>query len=288
MNTRLPLALLLASALAACGGAQDAGTTADTEADDIADAGQNELEAANARCRDFVDRAQLDVAQTACLEALERAADAGEDTTAYGLAVGSAAYLFQMNGDYEQATAFYERAIEVQEPRIDSEPGPLAQTMADYGLMAVQRGRAEAALPRFERAAQLLVQAGAEDSEAMAGLMGDTAEAYESAGDMDKAVEWYQRSLEAYRYAQGDDHANVGIAMNNLGMALHQKKEYAKAQPLLQDAHALLQAALGKEHPVTNVARRNITDNAAMIEAGSDGSEDGQKQAPSTDPKPAS
>lgn len=271
-----PLGLLLATVLSACGGdSQQAAATPDAASTETAKAVETELGQANARCRDFIDRAQLDVAETACLEALERAAEAGEDTIAYGRAVGNAAYLFQMNGDYEQATAFYERAIEVQEPRTDDAPGELARTLADFGLMAVQRGDAEAALPRFERAAQMLVQAGAEDSEAMAGLLGDTAEAHESAGDMDKAVEWYRRSLEAYRKAQGEDHANVGIAMNNLGMAFHQKKEYAKAQPLLQDAHALLQEALGAEHPVTNVARRNITDNAAMME---DGTADSQPE----------
>lgn len=264
-----PIGLSLAAMLAACGGDAPQSTPApDAETTDTAPAVETELGQANARCRDFIDRAQLDVAETACLEALERAAEAGEDTTAYGRAVGNAAYLFQMNGDYEQATAFYERAIEVQEPRTDSAPGELARTLADFGLMAVQRGDAEAALPRFERAAQLLVQAGDEESEAMAGLLGDTAEAYESAGDMDKAVEWYRRSLEAYRKAQGESHANVGIAMNNLAMAFHQKKEYAKAQPLLEDAHALLQEKLGAEHPVTNVARRNISDNAAMLESG--------------------
>lgn len=283
MYQRFPFALLLLTALAACGDARDATATAEPATDAASDQVPGELEQANARCRDFVDRAQLDVAETACLEALERAADAGEDTTAYGRAVGNAAYLFQMNGDYEQATAFYDRAIEVQEPRADSEPAELAQTLADYGLMAVQRGDADAALPRLERAAQLLVEAGAENSQTMAALLGDTAEAYESAGDMDKAVEWYQRSLDAYRQAQGEDHANVGVAMNNLGMALHQKEEYAKAQPLLQDAHALLQEALGAEHPVTNVARRNISDNAAKLDAGAEGA-DGQQQAPSASP----
>ncbi|MEQ9012246.1 tetratricopeptide repeat protein [Algiphilus sp.] len=271
MNKAIPASALLAMLLVGCGSGDAPQPSAAAEGEAIAsestDAGGASLADANRRCRELIDRAQRTEAQTLCLEALERAAEAGEDTVAYGRAVANSAYLFQMNGDYEQAVDFYERAIEVQSPRVDTEPRPLARTLADYGLMAIQRGDAEAALPRLERAAELLQRAGDGDSEAMAALMGDTAEAHEVAGDMDAAVAWYERSLAAYRKAQGESHANVGIAMNNLGMAFHQKKEYAKADPLLRDAYALLEAQLGAEHPVSDVARRNISDNAAMMES---------------------
>ncbi|MHA7833011.1 MAG: tetratricopeptide repeat protein [Algiphilus sp.] len=268
--------------LVACGGSETPQAADDSanqaEAATSVSAAAEPLSEANARCRTLIDRAQRDKAQTVCLEALQQAADAGKDTLAYGQAINNAAYLFQMNGDYEQAVAFYERALEVQRPRADAAPRPLARTLADYGLMAIQRGDADAALPRFERAAELLADAGAADSEAMAALMGDTAEAYEMVGDMDAAVAWYERSLEAYRKAQGDTHANVGIAMNNLGMAFHQKEEYAKADALLRDAYALLEAQLGAEHPVSDVARRNISDNAAMMASST------EAPAPEADP----
>lgn len=271
MKKAIFVSATLSVLLAACSGSEapqaDTDDSTEAEATVMPSAAPDALAEANARCRELIDRAQRDLAQTACLEALEQAAESGKDTVAYGRAINNAAYLFQMNGDYEQAVGFYERALEVQTPRADAEPGPLARTLSDYGLMAVQRGDAEAALPRFERAAKLLAEAGEADSEAMAALMGDTAEAYEIAGDLDAAVGWYERSLEAYREAQGETHANVGIAMNNLGMAFHQKKEYAKADPLLRDAYALLEAQLGAEHPVSDVARRNISDNAAMMES---------------------
>ncbi|WP_420427918.1 tetratricopeptide repeat protein [Algiphilus sp.] len=271
MNKAIFASATLSMLLTACGGSEAPQAlndgSAETEKTATASAAPEALAEANTRCRELIDRAQRDLAQTACLEALERAAETGKDSVAYGRAINNAAYLFQMNGDYEQAVAFYERALEVQRPRADAEPGPLARTLSDYGLMAVQRGDAEAALPRLERAAELLAEAGEADSEAMAALMGDTAEAHEIAGDLDAAVAWYERSLAAYRKAQGERHANVGIAMNNLGMAFHQKKEYAKADPLLRDAYALLEEQLGAKHPVSDVARRNISDNAAMMES---------------------
>lgn len=252
----------LALALGACGAADD---KAAPDAKAVAATPEaQELRDANAHCREMVDIADIEAANPLCLSALEDARKYDEASPEYARAVANTAWLFHMRGDDSDAQQFYRRAVELQEPL--EEPRALARTLADYGMLLTNNGDAENGLKHLERAGALLRADGAERSEAMAALYGDMAESYEIAGDDEGALRMYRKSVEAYRKALGEQHANVGVALNNLGTALQAQDRFDAAGDVLEDAVAVLDEALGSEHPVAGMARSNLGDNDKLRE----------------------
>jgi len=258
--------LLMASLLlAACGSGapQDSAPSGSGAAPKASDKGERALLERNARCRDLVSRAQFEEGMPLCLAVLEDAAEENESGLPFAQAVANSGLMFHMRGQYDDAAAFYERAVGLLE-RLGDEARPvLARTLGDYGLMDAQRGRAGLGLPRLQRARELLLEDGASPGETLAALNGDLAEAYELDGQLAEAERWYRQSLEAYRDATGNS-ANTGVAMNNLATLYQRLERFDQAEALLNEAIALLEDQLPADHPVLNMARSNLRDNAEL------------------------
>ena len=77
--------------------------------------------------------------------------------------------------------------------------------------------------------------------------------AYESKGDYDKAIEYFQKSLKINLKKLGSEDPNVAINYNNLGFACDGKGDHDEAIEYYKKSLEINLAKLGSEHP--NVAR---------------------------------
>lgn len=249
--------VLTLALLAACGGRPNAVSEAHAA-----------ISRANAECREQVMRIDFDAAHDLCLDALQRSSELGDDALVYAEAIANAALLFHMRGRYDDAEAFYERALELHAEHDDTEADiALARTLADRAHLDIERHRPRQALPRQERALSLLRNAGAAaPPELLAGVMADIGETYEALGELDTAVQWHAESLAAFREHFGDEHANVGVALNNLATLYQRQERFDDAEKLLRDALLRLREQLGDEHPMTQTAERNLRDNVRLRE----------------------
>ena len=73
--------------------------------------------------------------------------------------------------------------------------------------------------------------------------------AYDSKGDYDKAIEYYQKSLKIGLKKLGSEHPDVATSYNNLGKAYESKGDYGKAIEYCQKALKIDLKKLGPEHP---------------------------------------
>ncbi|MDP6904582.1 MAG: tetratricopeptide repeat protein [Verrucomicrobiota bacterium] len=79
-----------------------------------------------------------------------------------------------------------------------------------------------------------------------------------NAGQLDKALEHYQKALAIWLKQLGSKHPLVAVSYNNIGFVHSKKAEYDKALEHFQKALAILLKQLGPEHPNVAMSYNNI------------------------------
>jgi len=82
--------------------------------------------------------------------------------------------------------------------------------------------------------------------------------AYDSKGEYDRAIEYYQKALKIGIKKLGPEHPSVAIRYNNIGSAYKSKGEYDRAIGYYQKALKIGIKRLGKNHPHTKIFQRNL------------------------------
>ena len=82
--------------------------------------------------------------------------------------------------------------------------------------------------------------------------------AYQSAGDLAKAIPLYQATLTDRERVLGPDHPDTLTSRNNLAYAYQSAGDLAKAIPLYQATLTDSERVLGPDHPITKVVKRNL------------------------------
>ncbi|KIM09585.1 MAG: hypothetical protein KU38_08500, partial [Sulfurovum sp. FS08-3] len=81
---------------------------------------------------------------------------------------------------------------------------------------------------------------------------------YDSIGEYDKALEFYQKSLAIREEVLGIKHPDTATSYNNIGEVYKSKGEYDKALEFYQKALAIREEVLGIKHPDTATSYNNI------------------------------
>ena len=96
---------------------------------------------------------------------------------------------------------------------------------------------------------------------------------YDSRGDYDKALEYYQKALNIGLKIYGtEEHPNIAIRYSNIGLAYSNKGDYDRALEYYEKALNIAIRLLGKEHPSTIIVAENMlyvcekTENTECIE----------------------
>ena len=83
--------------------------------------------------------------------------------------------------------------------------------------------------------------------------------AYETSGDVVRAVPLYERTLEDRVRVLGEDHPDTLLSRNNLAYAYQVSGDVMRAMPLYEQALAGCLRVLGEDHPTTKTVRANIS-----------------------------
>ena len=82
--------------------------------------------------------------------------------------------------------------------------------------------------------------------------------AYDSKGDYDRAMEYYQKALKITLKKLGPEHPKVAIGYNNIGSTYKHKGDYDRAMEYYQKALKITLKKLGPEHPKVAIRYNNI------------------------------
>jgi tetratricopeptide (TPR) repeat protein len=181
----------------------------------------------------------------------------------------------------------YEQVLAEQESQFGARHKQVARSAADLGLFLQSIGKLDSAVPVFEKALEIdtanddvavpadqenlasvfaaldrpndelrllrLAAAQGKDPAVAARTLARIAEL-----DPVNAEAYYRQALTKEEAASGKDHPRVAVLLNNLALALRQKKNDAAAEPLLRAAVAMQQKAFGANSPAVASTLNNL------------------------------
>jgi tetratricopeptide (TPR) repeat protein len=74
---------------------------------------------------------------------------------------------------------------------------------------------------------------------------------YDSQGQYERALEYYQKGLEINIKVSGQDHPDVAASIKNIGIVYHNKGDRAAATEMYTKAYHIFLKVLGPHHPET-------------------------------------
>ena len=156
-------------------------------------------------------------------------------------------------GDYAQAAARLERAVELAERVGPARPIVKSSALSNLALVYGKQGRHREAIECVQRAIQLREAALGRDHPDVAMLHNNLVTSLVAFGQYAEALAEAKLSHEMLSRAHGPDHPRALLALNNIGGALMAAGRFAEAEPYVADALARRRALLGDAHP--DVAR---------------------------------
>ena len=179
----------------------------------------------------------------------------GPDHPEVATALNNLAALHRLTGNYARAEPLYLRALAINEKINGPDHPSVAIVLNNLGLMYQQQGDtrqgapADGALARDPR------------KKRRTGSSGRRARAEQSWEFLLRTRETstrrsrlYRRAVQIYEKAYGRSHQLFGQTLNNLAIVHLNKKEYAVAGPMYDEALAVRSAALGPTHPDMTIA----------------------------------
>ena len=181
----------------------------------------------------------------------------------------------------------YRQAVEMREKQHGPNHFKVAEALTKLGLYLRNEGKREKAIAPLRRALSIRETAAALDNLASVLPREEALKLYErslkldeNAATLDKiatlledeparAEPYARRALEWKRKTLGPAHADVGTALNNLGLLLEAKGEHGEAAARYKEALSIVARAYGPGHPETAAVLLNLgglTGDRAMVE----------------------
>jgi CHAT domain-containing protein len=186
------------------------------------------------------------------------AAGAQEGDLAEAQRLNHQVFQYYAMGQYHQATALAQRALEIREKALGPEHPETAVSLNNLANLFEAMGDYAKAEPLFEHALAIREKALGPEHPDTAQSLNNLAVLYQATGAYAKVEPLYQRALAIREKALGPEDPYTASTLNNLAELYKATGAYAKAEPLYQRALAINEKALGPEHPATANSLNNL------------------------------
>ena len=150
---------------------------------------------------------------------------------------------------YSEATKGYKNALDYDE---DNFTYHLYYANNEYTLAHYDK-----AIRHYEIALGIYTLSGGND-ESIATLLNNLGLVWDSKGNYDKAIDYYEKALQINMKALGENHIEVATNYNNLGSAWQSKGDYDKAIDYFEKALQIDLNAFGGQHPKVATRFNNL------------------------------
>ncbi|MCB9752137.1 MAG: serine/threonine protein kinase [Myxococcales bacterium] len=163
-------------------------------------------------------------------------------------------------GQYEEARAQLERAVELEDAALDPLHPELAGSLSHLGRVLGHLGQHERALAVHERALEIYRRSFGEEHPRYAQALTYAARVDEERGRYDEATARYQQALAIWARAYGDAHTRLIWPHNCLGRVAMRAGRREASREHYERALALAERALGPTHDDVAWALRNLAE----------------------------
>ena len=162
------------------------------------------------------------------------------------------------SGDYAEAQASLEQALDILQQTLGDEHPRTATALNVLGAVQSERGDFMAARMMFERALAIRERVLGPDHPDTATSLNNLASLLRSTGDYAAAQPLVEQALAIRERVLGPDHLQTASSLINLAALLQAAGDYAAARPLLERALTITERALGPDHPDTAKSLNNL------------------------------
>lgn len=135
-----------------------------------------------------------------------------------------------------------QRAAEQMKEAAKGDPALRAHTQMKLGVSMIALGSPATAIPLLESARDVFVRVAGPEDEQTLRCESNIAQALSSDGRLQESVASYEALLPRIRSALGEKHPMTQIAMQNLGAAYKDMKDFKKGLPLLEESLEMCRA----------------------------------------------
>ena len=112
---------------------------------------------------------------------------------------------------------------------------------------ALQQGDTSLVVKHSSEISELIQQEFPNGGETYVSYTYDLATSYQQIGAFEKAVKWYQTTVEQYKLLYGKNHEYVGITLYNLGGIYEYLNDFEKCREYLQAGLYIIRGSIGRE-----------------------------------------
>ncbi|GJM24514.1 MAG: hypothetical protein DHS20C16_09290 [Phycisphaerae bacterium] len=165
--------------------------------------------------------------------------------------------LLRNTGRLDEASVLAAETLEVFEDAYGSRHVDTLAAMDSLGLVLMERGELEEAVPMLLQALTTLEQV-APDSDLTMRVRGSLSDAYKWQGRADDAAPLIESLVADARERWGENDARTAIAINKLATLYLRQVRFEDARPLLEDAIRIAEPILGETHPEVLSIKGNL------------------------------
>lgn len=180
--------------------------------------------------------------------------ESGEGQYHFAVCCNNLGSLYRSTGRYEESEQLYKQALETSR-RMDGDSNSLrGGTLNNLAALYYYNNRFKEAESHYTEGLEAITLAFSDGHPEVAQCMSNLAELYRVTGRHGEAELLFERALEIFRRVQ---HPNLAETCNNLAALYISAGRIGEADLLLREAIDVYIAALGTDHPKTQLVARN-------------------------------
>jgi tetratricopeptide (TPR) repeat protein len=157
--------------------------------------------------------------------------------------------LLRTQGKYEEAYSFHLRCLKLREKQQGLNHPDVAKAESSLADLLTTQGKFEEAYPHCERAERILdISVGLDNPTVGVDVLHTKAVLMIHRGELEEALQLYQRILRIQEAAFGPNHSQVAACLTNMGFVHRERGDSGEALPLFQKALSISERALGPHH----------------------------------------
>lgn len=166
--------------------------------------------------------------------------------------------ILHKRNDYQQALAFYQKAIEIVNDLPEELHGHLVANYNNIGAVYKEQGDVEKALEYTQKALSVLNKMQQKETSDYANCYVNIGSAYYEKADFPKALTYFEKALTIYQMNYGEHNTDVALVYNNIGNVYMNTEDCLKALQTYQKSLDIRLAILDKYHPEVANSYNNI------------------------------
>ncbi len=161
-------------------------------------------------------------------------------------------------GFFAQSQPLLQAALLTRTALFGGQSLPVAQTLRDLGLLALNRGDDKGAQADYQRALAIYQKVEGPSNRDVATLLNDMGTALDHTGQLDAAQSYFERSLAMRIQLDGPSSPELIPMRTNLAYIAYAKKDFSGAAEQLRQELALAKQVYGPNHPFVSKITNNL------------------------------